>query len=480
MRASSHLVVGGLFVLTAPILVLDYLPFTDFPQHLAIASILADPEAYASHYTLDLSHTLYVLPYALTLLVGAIIGIEPAYTLITWLSVLLPPLGVLAVLNARGRSPWLALLVAPLVYSRAVLWGFVNFNIALGLAFFTLALLLHRERTRRQQALLLVLSLASALTHVYGVLLVLAVLPLLALSPELRPRLRSLWPLAPLVLGLIAWAVIGSGAVGYGEVVNPTLTERWDTLEQDVVGPFQDSYESLFVLVALLASLALAWPFAGRKLDPFEKVVALTVLGNAVLFLVLPRHTLTAKCIHFRHAIIALLMLPMMGRLPTVSRDLRALRVGLSTLGLLVIGSAWYHLLAFNAEARDFDAIVDAAHDHPRVLGLILDRNGTVATTYPYLHFPAYIQARRGGAISVSFSKFWNVPVRLRDDIGFPELQPSFEWNPIFEDAENGFFDHVVLHAASDSVLQTTQAFPFALVARSGSWQLYRRVEALP
>jgi hypothetical protein len=79
-------------------------------------------------------------------------------------------------------------------------------------------------------------------------------------------------------------------------------------------------------------------------------------------------------------------------------------------------------------------------------------------------------------------SRFWNIPVRLRDDAGIPEVDPDDEWHPeLFDYDDVGYFYDFVLVRKSPHDrrgVHTLKAFPYELVYSDPPWALYRRPDA--
>jgi hypothetical protein len=465
-----------------PALLLRYLPMTDLPQHLAVTSILAHAKSAAlqsAYFAPSYGRTLYLAPYAAMLALAKVMPLWTAMHVVVYATLLAYPAGLLALLSARGKPPLLALLGCPLVYDRAVSWGFINFQAAIGLCLIGIAWLIEGAHGWRRAGLA-VLSAVLVFTHVYGVLLLVAFGVAQASFTRSRDTVRALVPLAPAVLGGAAWAILASRVPGYGVSWSPLFSERLDDVANATLGGYADgSHSWLFWAFVALAGV-LAWGGAPRTLERFRALTATDralwalVVLNAALYFVLPAHTLTAKYVHFRHLIIAAMLLPALATLDTPY--LLAKRVALAGVGLWSLGGAWLHWWAFDGEARSFDPILASIPDEPRLLSLVYDREGEIVSTVPYLHFAAYVQAVHGGDTSTSFAKFWNVPIeRVRPATPLPD---DFEWIPqLYDDRAVGpYFTHAIVRREAGALVSSPQ-FPFELVTRSGAWHLYRRVE---
>jgi len=251
-----------------------------------------------------------------------------------------------------------------------------------------------------------------------------------------------------------------------------------------VLGGYRDLSEAA-ILVAVLATLALLWyraiptrRGAPSTRSPHERILWLYIAVNAVLYLVLPQHTLTAKFVHFRHAVLAVAMLPLV--VPRNALDAHPLlsRSALTALAAATIANAWIHLAAFDREASSFEGVIAALPERSRVVPLTWERNGRVVETIPYVHFAAYAQARKGGLLATTFPGFfWNLPLRLRDDAGIPPTPISLEMHPqLFDHQSFGhFYDYVLVRGGPHAPPPRDDAgVPYALVYEAPPWQVYR------
>jgi hypothetical protein len=127
-------------VLLAPLLVADVPPLVDYPNHLARAFVLAslpDDTVLARFYA---PHWSIIPNLALDLILPPLIQVLPVHVagrLLIALAVLLPVLGSVAyntALSPRRGGRWWSLGVGLFAYNSCLLYGFLNFAIALGLA----------------------------------------------------------------------------------------------------------------------------------------------------------------------------------------------------------------------------------------------------------------------------------------------------------------------------------------------------------
>ncbi len=478
-----------ILALGLPVLLFAYLPMIDLPQHLAIASILqhlGEPRyGFAAYYTSQLN-TLYILPCLLTLGLAKLMPLKKALHVVVFLSVVLYPLGVAFILRQR-RRPWpLSLLALPLVYNNLFFWGFFNFNLAIGLSFFCIGLLLASRPTRATDVALALLLVAISFCHVYGLLFVAGFAVLLLLFSDgagRRVLLRRLPAILPaLVLGAV-WTKDLHAARHLGGYKWLPLWVQLKLLPRHIFGGYQDSTELALLLLLLLTFALLSYASfpatvaRWRRLEAPERAFYAYAALNLVLYFVLPLSTPTAKMLSVRHALLAASLLPLCLR----SQEYLETRLSRTLCGVLagaVILNSWAHLWLFAKEARPFDRVIAALPERPKLLALNLDPYGGIMANHPYCPYAAYIQAERGGLLAETFPRvFWNVPASFRSDVVVPEtpfnfgLQPELYSYPGF----GYYYDYVLVRGRPGRRIPAAPQFPYELMLADGPWQVYRR-----
>ena len=197
-------------------------PLTDLPEHMGRYRIeLSDPHSllrttyfhFQWHFLANLGVDLLIVPMA------GMFGLELGVKLIVIAIVLLTASGTLWIAReAHGRVPPTALFALPLAYSFPLIWGFLNYLLAMAMALNAYALWLRlgrQGRLRLRAGLFVPIGLVLTTAHIFGW----AVLGLLAFGAEVvRARdggarlWAALWrgglaclPLAPPVLLLLIW-----------------------------------------------------------------------------------------------------------------------------------------------------------------------------------------------------------------------------------------------------------------------------------
>lgn len=476
-----------LVLLLAPAATLAYLPMTDLPQHLAAASILwnlNDPRfGFAAFYEPAWDRSLYALPYLVTMAFAPFASLDAGMRFVVVISLASLPIGVFALLRALGKPEWLALLALPLVYNRAFFWGFVNFQLALGLALLALAILVRPPRGWASELALAALCALIVVTHPYGLLMIAGYIFLWLLFGERRALARHALALSPLALGAIVWGLYAEAHPNAMRFALSPLLERLDDFEESVLGGYRDASEANLLIGFLVAWAVLAAPVfpvsrrRWRALSHHERVLWAFTGVNLLLFALGPSYTGLVGETHMRHAVIAISVLPALAARWGSPRRARRAIPALAILALASIANAWVHLIRFDREVGGFDAVVERIPFGSRIVALTWDANGAVMRTRPYWHFGAYAQARRGGLLSYTFPRvFRNLPVRMRADVPIPPTPTYLFEKPYHFDyrAFGFFYDHVLVRTGETKGRDRFPEFPYQLVFEAPPWQLWR------
>ena len=147
--------IGLCVVLTVPLFVVDVPPLGDYPNHLARVFVLASlphDDVLARFYAANWS----VIPnLALDLIAPPLINVLPVHVvgrLLIAAAVLLPVLGTVAYNTALGGR-WWSLGAGLIAYNSCLLYGFLNFEISVGVALLLAAVWLRWREPRPVQAI---------------------------------------------------------------------------------------------------------------------------------------------------------------------------------------------------------------------------------------------------------------------------------------------------------------------------------------
>jgi hypothetical protein len=99
-------------------------------------------------------------------------------------------------------------------------------------------------------------------------------------------------------------------------------------------------------------------------------------------------------------------------------------------------------------EVGDFDRALAAIPAQKRVLGLIYSRGSRHVKFAPFIHYVAYYQVRKGGAVMFTFADFPQSPFRFREADRPPRVPPRWEWLPqLVRPFDLAWYEYVLVRA---------------------------------
>ncbi|HXY98735.1 MAG TPA: hypothetical protein VEI03_01955 [Stellaceae bacterium] len=403
-----------------PVLLCDVLPLFDYPNHLARMHILA---AFAQSAPLRRYYEIAWRPLpnlAMDLVVPSLARLLPlawAAKAFVLLALFLLAGGV-ATLNRVLFGRWSAwsCLAFLLLYSRVLLWGFLNYLFGLGLGLFALALwiALARRRAALRLAVGSALALALFFAHLlacglYGVL-VAGHAAGIAWRRRAVPRralgelLVALLPFVP-TLAVLALLTPGSagGAVVYGNVLRKLdlLFSVFDNYSR----PFDVICFTLMVLALLLAF----W----RRWVRLEPSMAAPLGLLALVYLAMPSQLATASGADHRIPVMVGLVLVASSRwaAPTLRGERLFLGVAL-LLFLLRLGVVALHWQASDRVYAGLLPALDALPEGSR-LAVAYPPDALNSQPTPLAHVPLLAVVRRDAFVPTLFAFPTQQPVAL-------------------------------------------------------------------
>jgi hypothetical protein len=231
----------------------------------------------------------------LVLLLGPLIGLEPAVKLIV---LAIPPLTAIGFLwvarEVHGRVPPTAFFALPFIYGYPFLFGFVNFALSVALAFLAFGLWLRLGRLNRtvlREWLFVPISLVVFFTHTYGW----GLLGLMCFSAEavrLHDRGGSWWRagleaalrtsvMALPILVMLVWRSETHGGQTFGWF-------EWKMKWRWIYSALRDRWFGLDIGSLAFAAVVFAFAIVSRKLT-LSRNLAFSAIVLAVSFVILPR-----------------------------------------------------------------------------------------------------------------------------------------------------------------------------------------------
>ncbi|MGD8862963.1 MAG: hypothetical protein PVI30_23315 [Myxococcales bacterium] len=485
-----------------PLFYVDYPPIQDLPQHLAAIRVLhdyGDPQlGFARYFEIDLWRTQYLAYYVAADLLAYPLGVELANRVLIAASLMATPYAARALLTALGRDGRMSILLFPLAYNAHLILGFLNFIAAIPLMLWGIALAVKQRRapSARRGAGIALVSLLTFYTHVVPFALMALGIGLVALSRDVKQTLRGGLPLVPATVAALVWVlkspagqatVTAAAGAERGpkprfQTVDRALSElpRWMT---DVLAGDQDRW-LLWAWVTVMGASLLAGLLARVRRDTVAVPDALSRSLSLRLGLLAPICALLyfvtpvsydwiwpiAPRFPLLCAVFTLLLLP---PLPPLAGHL-AIAAG------LLIAAANFHYVgdAFagfdDEEVGDFDRALSSIPKGKKVVGLIHQRRSRHVAFSPFIHFVAYYQARRGGAVMFTFADFPQSPFRFRDDDRPPRVPPRWEWMPQrVRPSQLDWYDYALVRGRPGQLARPGSGF--APVYRGKRWSVYRR-----
>ena len=404
-----------------PLWCVKYLPMVDLPLHglqISIWKNLLDPR-YGFRAFYDLHYfTPYFGIYGLARVFAVCTSVLIAMKLAISVSVLALPLSLVPFLARTSASRWWSLLGFPLAFGYSFDWGFANFVMAMPIAFLYFAFVVGYARapTGRGAALLATFTLLLFWTH--GILAVfcpllggVVVLDAAWGTVDARRIVARLAPLASPVPLMILWYLADSHRAAEPTAWQIGPSRLHDLFALSDLGPPALSAGSI-VITGLVIVL--------RSRDPARaRVTGLAYALTALVVLLCPGTLVGTVRIPPRFGAF-LLPLLVAWLCPAAPRAVRiALFAGVIAWSALLVG----RFRAFNRDARDYDEVAASIGPRSRIRPIIFV-DGFV--DLPFLHFPAWTAAEKGGLYGLSFSTCYPVARNLP---GSPELmKPRQVW----------------------------------------------------
>lgn len=484
----------------APLVVADYAPISDLPEHAAVIATLRhwnDPAfGFPETYALDLGRTQYLGLYlggvAFDYATG---GAEQA--LRAWLALtgVALPLSLAFCFGALRLDPRLALFSLPLFWSKPTLIGLFGYVVALPLCLLALGLVAReagQKRTWRQLALA-VIAVAVFYLHLSALILLVGgafvVMGCVSRAP-VGERLRRLAWLAPVGALTLAWAVrspvLDPAAVAFDVELEASFRSPLAALQglpRSLTNVWRGSLDAVLLgeLFAAMALLALPWSGAGGS-EPDDtrrgrRAARWLFAGAALLYFAMPATLGWLWLLDERYAMVAAIWLP--AALAPGPRAWQrwlpfalAAALALATAALIALEFA-----RFSTEAAGFRELIERMPPRRRVLMLLYDERSQSARFFPYHHFGAFYRARHGGVVEHAFVELPQSPLRYRPEAAPPRRAYGAEWFPREVDnaTQTAYFDFLLVRGDAGLVPVGPPGPSWRRVDGAGAWSLFAR-----
>lgn len=467
-----------------PVLIADYPPMVDVPQHAAQISamrgMLDGSWPYAELFKLELFNP-YWLGYGAVLALSYPLGIVWASKLIIAMSMCGLPWAAARFSAGMGVDPrwnW-AYLVLP--FGFAYEWGFLNFVVAAPLGFlFLCAIVDARYRVTAASVVRIVVWAHLLLfAHILIAAFFCAVAILLLADPwrGFRKWLASCLPVLAVLPVTLTWVYL---TMSESSLASDPFYWRMGLERITGLLPLLVSGSTLLA-GTLVGLLFLGLPFlVGAK--PRTTVIAWLPFAFYAAWMLLFPDYIGGN--HFSYQRFGIFGLPFyfMGFHPSqdLSRHYLKLLYGSLPLvaGVAIMGQTNSSML-FNVEARDYQLAVSHAAPQKRMLSLPLAPFGRSSRAPVYLHMSGWYQAESAGLAEFSFARFYPTPLSFQNagmsaiDVGFDVYPQRFDWDRHQGDRYDYFL--VRSRESPDDWMAQVSDCAVRPVAREGSWWLYER-----
>ena len=477
----SAAVVCGV-VTALPFWVGTFVPLLDYPQHLALATVL---HAHGTPSTLDAffqaqwhEFTPYWSLYVLLDLVAFVVPMETAGRVVLTLYAMALPWAGIEWCRASGSRAEAGLLVSALALNTNLYMGFVNFCLASVLGLVFLALLLRQiEGPRRlRAALLATLAVALFFTHVQVLASCMIAAAAMVLLPSRTPWRRRLLAVLPALVAsclvLLPWLYVtliagprrDFGSIGDMHADFIPLHRRVIRLGTCIAGAYQDRSDTLLLIVWAAAILGLLALWGRTRSAPGTGRVWLLLALAALGYLVTPFSITGQWAISIRFALLGALLLPALLRPRTPGQSATVALLALSLATAVGLNAVLKHR-DWNREARGLAEAVASIPPGRRLASVIQQPAGSVLSLAPYLHVAQYYTVRRRGVAAGSFAASGPLPVGLRPA---GKIAEPGVWGPQAFRCDK--------HLADADYLLTRGAGPcnLPLLFHEGDWYVFR------
>ena len=516
-RFPAHPVFCLLFLVSSvavvvPLLIPEYLPLVDWPQHLAVVTVLAEHgnPAYGFDRYIDVGPfmTTYLTFYGGGALLAQLFDVDTAARLLLCLFFVGTPLSLAFLLRTVGRPPHSALAAFPITYCWAFYFGFASYLVSIPLLFFALALV-HRQGRKPTWGGGVGLALVCVwmfFTHAFTYLIL--GLCMLLLAPLVTGRrignLARVWAAGvPSLIFFSYWYTwnrsldladeIGAGVVALLEAetlrigFRLKLSELPGNLNDGLAGTIDETFRLVWLIILvslfLLGCVSALWRrFKGGE-KPRTKwgfTVALAVL-MICLYFAAPVAVAGVWAVSARLVVVAAFALTLIIPAFTKRRWLASIPyLPMVVLTIWVGMTNAQHFQDFDEEASGLTETLDAMEPGQRVYGLIHNSQPDSMEYPAFLHFPCYYMVQRGGIVGFTFFRQNpSTPLRVRNPAEVPNAGRRVEWEPSrFRHTVHGpFYDALLIRGSSFQSRRPGGApeNTWELVARHGKWAALTR-----
>lgn len=452
-----------------PILLADYMPVTDLPQHVAQVQHFFEWLVGNSELTFlwNSPYLLGYLPLALFFPLGAVEAAQGGL----FLAVGFWAAGLTIAATHFKRSAAVVFASMIFFYTLSTYWGFFPFLWGFPL-FLLLVVGVERQTNVTIEAFVCLVGI-GILYYTHALWAGVGCLWLFLRSMSELLQKRNLKTIVPMLAG-IPWLLMG--IYWSKSIVDPIdRPATWFPLPLERLGISLLEFTfgknltlvSAFVVIALLG--AAIWSFRRNQVW-FDTTSGLTqtAIALAVAALMFPSEygfTISFAS-RFAGPLLAVTVLLVLDQ-PLLHKPI----VAAASLFLAVITHAWWDFS--NSDCQGLRESLGALPFDARVVQL--DYRGQTANfgDRPFMHMINYAEAGKGIVPNFSFTLFPSVPMQVAVKTA-PKWTSGLEWYPShFKASDLDYFDYVLVNANSETHQRFAQEFVVVPVVNDGYWRLY-------
>ena len=472
-----------------PILMAAYPPMVDVPQHAAqisaIKGMLGEGWRYEDMFELNI-FTPYLLGYGLVLSLSYLVGIVLAIKIVIASAACFFAWSAGNFCKEMHVVPTWCWLFLILPFGFAYDWGFLNFIVAAPFGFIFLS---HIQKNKYNVSYSSWIKIAIWLhflffSHILIAAFFCLIAALIIATPwdGLSNWIKRCLPLFTILPAALAWLI--NGIINSPSISDPVI---W------MIGLHRltDFLPSLVSVPASLAGqlvglFALSIPFlwgAKIKRSPLAWTPFLLYVAWMMFF---PHYIAGNFYTYQRFGIFGLPLYFLCfeykpGGTEKASNH-RILEIGIATI---VVGMLSWHSIravAFNDETRGYKEVIGRTEPEKRMLMLAFDPSSSVSNAPTLLHFGGWYQAESHGLTEFNFARFYVSPLQYKKDAD-SGITKGFEWYPgtfNWERDRGDLYDYILARTPEDASgwIAEKSTGKMHLIARSGAWQLYGKVES--
>lgn len=476
------IVAAGLFVLAIlPIVLTEFPPSTDLPQHIAQARLFLDTlKSPGGPYVIQ-----WLAPnnliYSLILIFWSVLPVAFVGPAVLVLIVFLWIAAIFLLSAGKGRSTEPAILASLLVFNQSFYWGFLNFMTGLPVFVLWFALTTGdaRNRSWKLYAGLVGTSFLLYGSHALwlaagGVWLVLIGLLNRIKVKDLFMRLATFIPCG--LVALLWYPRFSLARAASGFDVAPHWSPLFDRLSSFVDAAFGGIRGPVEIMV-----FAFLYGWCGLAIWQSRKRLGCLVdkdmlaAGGFFLAIVIIAPDKFMNTIFFgsRWLPIALIFLLLSLPVPSI-RLLPAKTVALTIAAAFFLMTAIAWRKYATEDLSGFRGSLENIPPSSRILGLDIVKNSEIIKGRPFLQLFAYAQVFKGCELNFSFAEHYSglVAYKAKREVSWT---PGLEWFAAkVKKTDFAFFDYVFINGLERDHKMLSSFNELLPMSNSGRWRLYK------